>query len=169
MAVPGLTQAQDKLPPAVIAVLDSQFVIVNGQASQGIRTQIEAIRDVYSEEIKALEDELRSDEDELKRQQAILAPDIFAERRRDWEDRLAYVERLVEERNRQIDRSFNDAMNQVREAVLSVIVEMTEQRGFNIILEKGELVFAARTLDITDDIIIALDEALPNVDVPMPK
>ena len=153
----------------MIAVLDSQFVIVNGQASQGIRTQIEAIRDVYSEEIKALEDELRSDEDELKRQQAILAPDIFAERRREWEDRLAYVERLVEERNRQIDRSFNDAMNQVREAVLAVIVEMTEQRGFNIILEKGELVFAARTLDITDDIIIALDEALPNVDVPMPK
>ncbi len=161
--------SQELIPPAVVAVLDSQYVIVNGKASQGIRTQIEAIRDIYSEEITALEDQLRSEEEELQRQRAILAPEVFTERREAWESRLDYVERLVDERNRQIDRAFNEAMNKVRDVVLEVIIEMTEQRGFNIILEKGDLVFADRALDITEDVISALDVLLPSIEVPMPE
>lgn len=169
LAVPASAHAQEVLPPAVIAVLDSQYVIVNAQASLGIRTQVEAIRDVYSLEIAALEDQLRAEEQELARQQAILAPDVFTQRRREFEDRVDYVQRLVEERNRQIDRAFNNAMTEVRDAVFILIVEMTEQRGFNVILEKDDLVFASRTLDITNDVVAALDERLPNVDVPMPE
>jgi len=169
LAVPVAVHAQELLPPAVIAVLDSEFVIVNSQASRGIRDQIEAIRDVYSQEISALEDQLRAEEQELKRQEAILAAEIFAQRRREFGDRVEYVQRLVEERNRQIDRAFSAAMNQVQDVILALIIELTEQRGFNVILEKDDLVFAARTLDITNDVVAALDERLPNVDVPMPE
>ncbi|MDA1132063.1 MAG: OmpH family outer membrane protein [Proteobacteria bacterium] len=170
LAVPALAQAQDgRLPAAVVAVLDSQFVIANAQASHGIRTQVEAIRDVYSAEIAALEDQLRAEEQELQRQQAILAAEVFAQRRREFEDRVDYVQRLVEERNRQIDRAFNTAMSVVRDAVFVLIVEMAEQRGFNIILEKDDLVFAARNLDITNDVVAALNERLPNVNVPTPE
>ena len=170
LAVPATAMAQDEaLPPAVVAVLDSQFVIANAQASQGIRTQVEAIRDVYSEEIAALEDQLRAEEQELQRQQAILAAEVFAQRRREFEERVDYVQRLVEERNRQIDRAFNTAMTVVRETVFVLIVDLAQRRGFNIILEKDDLVFAARNLDITTDVVAALDERLPNVDVPMPE
>ena len=168
-AVPMAVHAQELIPPAVIAVLDSEFVIVNAQASKGIRDQIEAIRDIYSQEIAAHEDQLRAEEQELQRQQAILAAEVFAQRRREFGERVEYVQRLVEERNRQIDRAFSAAMNQVQDVILALIIELTEQRGFNVILEKDDLVFAARTLDITTDVVAELDARLPNVEVPMPE
>ena len=165
----ALAQDGDRIPAAVIAVVDSQSVLVSAQASQSIRAQVEAIRDIYSEEIAGLEDILRASEQELQRQQPILAPEAFAERRRDFEDRVDYVQRLVEERNRQIDRAFNEAMDQVRSALFDLVVEMSEQRGFNIMLEKNDLLFAVQALEISDAVIAALDERLPNVVVPMPE
>ena len=82
---------------------------------------------------------------------------------------IGLAQRLVEERNRQIDRAFNTAMTVVRDTVFVLIVDLAQRRGFNIILEKDDLVFAARNLDITTDVVAALDERLPNVDVPMPE
>ena len=167
--ISAYAQDNQQIPPAVIAVVDSQRVLINAQASQGIRTQVESIRDIYSQEIARLEDELRTSEQELQRQQAILAPEAFSQRMREFEDRVDYVQRLVEERNRQIDRAFNQAMDQVRAELFDLVVEMSEHRGFNIILERGDLLFAVPGLDITDAVIATLDERLPNVFVPMPE
>ena len=171
--VPGVVWAQDPppegLPPATIAVLDSQAVLRTAEASQGIRTQVEAIADVYSAEITELEDRLRSAEQELRRQEAILAADVFAQRRREFEDQVDYVQRLVEQRNRQVDGAFNTAMTRVRDALLEAVIEISTQRGANLVLEKNSFLFNARVLDITEAVVALINQRLPNVDVPMPE
>jgi Skp family chaperone for outer membrane proteins len=53
--------------------------------------------------------------------------------------------------------------------LFDLVVEMSEQRGFNILLEKNDLLFAVQALEISDAVIAALDERLPNVVVPMPE
>ena len=167
----GPSRAQDDpglLPPAIIGIIDSQFILVNSEASQGIRTQIQLIRDLYSAEITQLENELRAQEQELSRQRAILAPEAFDERLRIFENEVDRVQRLVAARNDQMDRAFNEAMGQVRDALLRVVIEAAELRGFNIILEQADILWTVRTLDITDGVMARLNEILPNVEVPIP-
>ena len=161
-------EAVEPLPPATIGVIDSQYILINSDASQGIRAQIESIRDTYSAEITQLEDGLRAQEQELSRQRAVLAPEAFDERLRVFEGAVDRVQRMVEGRNDQMDRAFNEAMGQVRDALLQVIVELSQSRGFNIILEQSDILFAVVALDITDEVIARLNEILPNVEVPIP-
>lgn len=167
----GTASAQDeaeRLPPATIGIIDTQFILINADASQGIRAQIELIRDLYSAEISQLEDELRAQEQELSRQRVILAPEAFDERLELFEGEVDRVQRLVESRNDQMDRAFNEAMGQVRDALLQVVVELSELRGFNVILEQSDILFAVVGLDITDAVIARLNEVLPDVEVPIP-
>ena len=170
--IPIISWAQDvppaPLPPATIAVRDTQAVLRTVEASQGSRTQVEAIAGVYSAEITELEDELRAAEQELGRQEAILAADVFAQRRREFQDRVDFVQRLVEQRNSQIDGAFNAAMTQVRDAMLSAVIDISSQRGANLVIEKTNFLFNARVLDITDAVVALINERLPNVNVPMP-
>jgi Skp family chaperone for outer membrane proteins len=156
------------LPPATIGVIDSQFVMNNSEAAQGIRTQIEMIRDVYAEEISQLEDGLRAQEAELGRQRAILSQGAFDERLSVFEDEVDRVQRLVEGRNNQLDRAFSESMDKIRDALLRVVVEAAETRSFNMILEQSDILWAVLTLDITDDVLARLNEILPNVEVPLP-
>ena len=170
-AAPAGALAQDeaaRMAPATIGVIDSQFILVSSEASQGIRTQIELIRDLYSAEISQLEDGLRTQEQEVTRQRAILAPEAFAERLAAFEGEVDRVQRLVEERNRQIDQAFNQAMSQVRDVLLQVVVELSEARGFNLLLEQNDVLYAVPQLDLTDEVIVRLNELLPNVEVPIP-
>jgi Skp family chaperone for outer membrane proteins len=167
----SVAMAQDAavfLPPATIGVIDSQFVMNNSEAAQDIRVQIEMIRDIYAEEIGNLENGLRAQEAELGRQRAILAQDAFDERLREFEGEVDRVQRLVEGRNDQLDRAFSEAMGKVRDALLQVVIEAAGARGFNMILEQSDILWAVVGLDITDDVMARLDEILPNVEVPVP-
>ena len=156
------------LPPASIAIIDSQFILNNSEAARGIRVQVELIRDLYAAEIVELEDGLRAQEAELARQRAILAQDAFDERLRIFEGEVDRVQRLVESRNDQLDRAFSEAMGQVRAALLEVLVELADLQGFNIILEQSDVLWAVLALDITDGVMARLNEILPNVEVPVP-
>ena len=169
----GNTAALAQDPPgplqaATIGIIDSQFVMNNSLAAQDIRTQVELIRDIYADEISQLEDELRAQEAELTRQRAILAQDAFDERLRVFEGEVDRVQRLVENRNDQLDRAFSEAMGKVRDALLEVVVESAGIRGFNMILEQTDMLWAVVALDITDDVLARLNEILPNVQVPVP-
>ena len=160
--------ADGPLPPASIAIIDSQFILNNSEAARGIRVQVELIRDVYAAEIIELEDGLRAQEAELTRQRAILAQDAFDERLRIFEGEVDRVQRLVESRNDQLDRAFSEAMGQVRDALLEVVDELADLRGFNIILEQSDVLWAVVALDITDGVMARLNEVLANVEVPVP-
>ena len=40
---------------------------------------------------------------------------------------------------------------------------MAEERGFNLVLPSSEVLFFARTLDLTEEVLAKLDEKLPDV------
>lgn len=166
-AVPAL-QIGGVLPTSVVALLDAEYVLANSAASKAIRTQLEAIRDIFSAEISQKEERLRTQDQELRRQQAILSPEAFAVRRRAFDADVDAAQRLVEERNRQIDVAFSVAMDKVEAAILRVLEDLAPQRGFNVVLDKRNALFHLVGLDLTAEVITLLDRRLPRVEVPLP-
>lgn len=163
----GVARAQD-IPSAVIAVLDSQMVMRESLAAKDIRRQIEGYRKAYQSDIAGEEQALRREEQDLKGQQAILAPEAFEERRLAFERRVIDVQRRVQDRMRQLDRSFERAMKDVRDALIPIVADLTTKMGVNVVVDKSQIMFAAKALDITPQVIQLLDQQLPNVEVPQP-
>ena len=155
--------AAQKLPPAVAAVIDYQRILRDAAAARSIRDQIEARRKAYQEEISKEEQRLHEIDKEFAKQRSVLSPEDFAEKRREFEQDVAGVQRKVQERRRELDRLSAAALNEVKEALIAIVTSIAEERGFNLVLPSSEVLFFARTLDLTEEVLAKLDARLPQV------
>jgi Skp family chaperone for outer membrane proteins len=155
--------AAQKLPPTVAAVIDYQRVLRDAAAARSIREQIEARRKVYQEEISKEEQRLHEADKEFAKQRSVLSPEAFAEKRREFEQEVAEVQRMVQERRRELDRMSAAALNEVKEALIEIVTSIAEERGFNLVLPSSEVLFFSRSLDLTEEVLAKLDARLPQV------
>lgn len=152
-----------KLPTAVAAVIDYQRILRDAAAARSIREQIEARRQGYQEEISKEEQRLHEADKAFAKQRSVLTPEAFAEKRRDFEQEVAEVQRLVQERRRELDRMSAAALNEVKEALIEIVTSIAEERGFNLVLPSSEVLFFSRRIDLTEEVLAKLDARLPEV------
>ena len=155
-------QAQ-KLPPTVAAVIDYQRILREAAAARSIRGQIEVRRKAYQEEISKEEQRLHEADKEFAKQRSVLSAEAFAEKRRAFEQDVAEVQRTVQERRRELDRMSAAALNEVKEALIEIVTSIADERGFNLVLPSSEVLFFARSLDLTEEVLAKLDARLPQV------
>jgi len=156
------------LPPAVIAVLDIQLIHRESIAGKDIVVQLERYRASYQTEITKDEESLRNQEQELARQRTILTPDAFAERQRQFQQRVADVQRKVQERSRQLDRSHAVARNELGRVVRLIVDQVSKTRQFNLVLDREQVPYVHTSLDITDIVMEELNKRHPKIAVPPP-
>jgi Skp family chaperone for outer membrane proteins len=155
--------AAQKLPTTVAAVIDYQRILRDAAAARSIREQIEARRKTYQEEISKEEQRLHEADKEFAKQRSVLSPEAFAEKRREFEQDVAEVQRKVQERRRELDRMSAAALNEVKEALIEIVTSIAEERGFNLVLPTSEVLFFSRSLDLTEEVLAKLDARLPQV------
>ena len=160
---PDRGAAAQKLPATVAAVIDYQRVLREAAAARSIRDQIEARRKTYQEEISREEQRLHEADKAFAKQRSVLSQEAFAEKRREFEQDVAEVQRLVQERRRELDRLSGAALDEVKQVLIEIVTSLAEKRGFNLVLPTSELLFFARALDITEEVLAELDAKLPEV------
>jgi len=161
---PDLARAQ-QLPPTVAAVIDYQKILREAAAARSIREQIERRRKAYQEEISKEEQRLHEADKAFAKQRSVLTPEAFAEKRREFEQEVAEVQRLVQERRRALDEASAEALNEVKKALIEVVTSIADERGFNLVLPSSEVLFFSRRIDVTEEVLGKLDARLPDVRV----
>jgi Skp family chaperone for outer membrane proteins len=158
----GRTQ---QLPATVAAVIDYQRILRDAAAARSIRKQIETRRKAYQSEISQEEQRLHEADKEFARQRSLLTPEAFAEKRRAFEEDVGEVQRLVQQRRRELDQVAEAALNEVKTALIDIVTGIAEERGFNLVLPSSEVLFFARKIDLTEEVLAKLDARLPDVTV----
>lgn len=154
-----------QLPPAVAAVIDYQRILRDAAAARSIREQIENRRKDYQDEISKEEHRLYEADKAFAKQRSLLTPEAFEDKRRAFEEDVSEVQRMVQERRRELDRVAEIALNEVKTALIEIVTGMAEERGFNLVLPSSEVLFFARKIDLTEDVLAELDAMLPDVEV----
>lgn len=159
----------EPMPDAVIAVIDYQRIERESVAAQAIMEQVDQYRAAYQVDITNQENALRVEREELERQQTILSAESFNERRRAFEAKFQELQRQVMDRTRILDRALASARDEILQTVLIITRDISEDRGFNIVLEKTQSFFYSNALNITDAVLAELDQRLPEVSASVPK
>ncbi len=154
-------------PPAKIAILEFQRIMLESAAAIDIKVQVDQRRLAYQNEITKQEQVLRAAEQELARQATILAPDALAQKRREFEGRFAEVQTGMQARKRELDQAFAYGMKEVQRTLTIIIAVIAKERGFNLVLPHGQIIFADSSLDITNEVLRRLNAQLPSVKVPL--
>ncbi len=149
--------------PTVVGVVDIQKIMREATAARSIQEQIERRRSSYQAEIKQEETRLREVEQELARQQSLLAPDAFAARQREFRDQVAATQRTVQERRRILDQAYAQGVRQIQIEVTAIIRDIAQERRIDIVVPVAQTLFAAEALRITDEALKRLNKSLPEV------
>ncbi len=151
-----------------LAVIDTEVIRRNSRAFKDIGAQIVKYRNAIQADIQRDEEALRSANEELARKRAILAPETFAEERRQFEERLVQVQRTVQNRKKDLERVGLEAVRKVEAVLNKIITEVAKEQSLGLILRKNQTVLVAKELDITPHVLKRLDTALPSLKVSDP-
>jgi Skp family chaperone for outer membrane proteins len=152
----------------ITAVIDMQRIIRDAAAFRDARTQLEQRRTGWQGELAKDEDRLRKEEEELVRQRQVLAPDAFDKRRQEFERKVMDVQRRMQDRSVSLDQAFEKVRNDVGRTVIEIVSGVVKERGYNLVLDKSQVVFHAVDMEITDEVLRRLDQKLPTVKVQLP-
>jgi Skp family chaperone for outer membrane proteins len=96
----------------------------------------------------------------------------YATKRKAIRERVNELQRIIQERKRELDEMFNKGMRQVDLALVEVLKDLAEERGINLILNAGRgrglVLFAENQIVITDEALKRLDARLPKVELTKP-
>lgn len=156
---------EETLPAAVVGIIDYQKILRDSKAAASIRDQVEARRTAYQEEIGEQEQKLREQDQAMVKQRTVLSAEAFSAKRREFEKEVAEVQKNVQARRRQLDEVTAMALAEVREAIIQVVSELAEVKGFNLVVPSSTVLVFSPRIDVTQDVMLALDERLPDVKV----
>lgn len=165
----GTAVAQNKDDRFTFAVIDVQRVIRDSKATQSIRPQIEKLKEGYESGFKKQEEELRGANQDLARQRAILSPEAYADRRRDFQQRATDVQREVQETKLLLDRALGAAMSKVHNSLRQITAEIAKEQSLTAVFPRTAVILVERKYDITSEVLKRLDAQLPSVAVTIPK
>lgn len=151
------------MEPTVIAVVDLQHLLRESKAGQTIESKMEELRQNFANSVAQREDALRQEEHDIQDQAALLAPDVLAERRRQFEEKVVDLQRDVRTQQQSLEQTYAGGVNQVRQAIIEILTKMIEERGIDLVVPQTAVLVGNRKLDITEDVLTLLDQQLPSV------
>lgn len=151
-----------------IGVIDINMIIRDAKAFNSIREQISKYKAVYQAEIQKEEEALRNANQELARQRTLLSAEAFAEKRTDFEKRVAGVQRLVQQRKQNLDRVQGTAMGKIQKSLQEIVVAFAVEQDISLILRKEQTILASKALLITKVVLDRLNTAMPTIKVAPP-
>ena len=104
----------------------------------------------------------------MAQRRAALDQSAYEQAAQSFQDRVAEVQRTVQARKRELDEAFARAMNEVRQKMVATVAQVADERGYQVVLFKNQIVIAAKSLDISEEVQARLDFTLPKVDVDLP-
>jgi outer membrane protein len=144
-----------------VMVVDVQALLQNSKAAKMVRSQMEAKRNEYTKEISRAEETLRAERDALQRQQASLSPDALNKKAREFQQKVNDLDRDVQSKRAALEKSNNDALTKIQQAMLKIIADIARQRRANLVLQRTDLVLFDQNFDVTDEVMQKLDEEMP--------
>ncbi len=166
-AVHPAARAQDKR--VSIAVVDVQAILQNSAASKNLREQMEKIRADYQAAVRKREQALRKESEDLQRQRAVLSPDSFAQKRREYEAVAHEAQTAFRDRKRQIDRAYGIALGKINQMIVLSAARISEKRFVDLVLPKSVVILSDRKLDITKEVLASVNKELSSVSVALPE
>ncbi len=152
-----------------IGIVDVQRVLRDAKAAKSVRPEMKKLRKAFQAQVKNQEQALRTAEQELAQQRAILSREAFSEKRRAFSEQASEAQRAVQAQRRELDKAFNATKNIILENLIQVAQNVAKARKLNIVMEKRFVFISARALDITDEVLAGLDKRLPVIAITVDK
>lgn len=158
-----------RLPAPLIGVVDLQAVVGKSAAWKGIREQLDKSAKAFQGDMKKRSDDLNASVQTLESQHATLSAEAYSERRMSLETQGHDFQNDLSNGQKQFDEVANEGQRQVAAALMDILEQIRQERGLNLILQRGAVPAMAPDFDLSEEALQRLDKKLPRANVKMPQ
>ena len=169
--LPSTAQAQ-AIPGAVIAVVDLERVQSECTACKGAAAALQSQVSAIKAREQALSTPLQTEGQSI--QTAINAlngkePDAALQARiKAFDAKRQEGAQEIQSRTQQLQRNQAYVAQQIQTKLNPIYSQVMQRRGANVLVEQGATLASASALDVTNDVLAALNTALPSVNTTAP-
>ncbi|MBI3505715.1 MAG: OmpH family outer membrane protein [Proteobacteria bacterium] len=167
-AAPAAPALSSELPAkgTPVVFFDVDAVMRSSTAMQNVNSQAERQRNALQADATRQEGDLRKQEEELTNQRNILAADAFAQRRRDFENRVATIQQQLQTRRRNLEQNYSDTGAKVQQALTESVIEVMNEQEYQMVIPNTFIFVARSALDISGEVVRRLNRRLPTASLP---
>ena len=152
-----------------IAIVDVEQLLTDSKAAKSIQKKLNSKKEEFQKEFSAHEKELRTKEKELIDMRTSLSAEEFKEKRTAFEEKLLETRKLFQTRRNTLDQALGKAMADLRKEILQVTAKISDERGYQVVFSRENVVIVEKSMDITKDVMKALNKAIQDIDLEIPK
>ncbi len=142
-------------PSVKVGFVDMQAVISTSKEGEAAKGKVAGEAAGKQKEISAKEAEIKQMDGELQKQSPILSEAAKKEREEEIRRKLRDLKRLTEDFNRDLAKRESELINDLLRDVTAVIREYGKEKGFTLIVEKGQggVIYGSEPADLTKEIL----------------
>jgi Skp family chaperone for outer membrane proteins len=179
LGVPGAAIAQ-RAPAAVIVVVDTDRIYRECTACKAAQTQLQALVNSARTRSTQLGQPLQTEAQSIEQAGAALrsqtgaaraaAESALNSRVQQFQTRQTSAQQEIQRLEQNIQSTQANVLRQINARLDPVVTQVMTARGANVALDVNATLARSSTLDVTNDVLTALNAALPSVSVtPMPQ
>ena len=148
-----------------IVYIDMEKVMNQSIAGKSLSSQIEKIHKANLEEFKKSEEDLKKEELLILSQKNVLSEEDYKNKVNLFKKKLNSYKKIRQEKIDLVTKKRMDATANLLKEINPILSDYSEKNEISIILRKQDIVLARTNLDITNQIIEAIDLKIKKIDL----
>ena len=150
----------------------SQIVYINmeqlfKESTVGIslNKQISEINNLNEKNIKKLETEIKSEDENINSQKNILNEEELKKKIAKLNNKIKEYQNLLKKNKDNLNKKKVEGTNVILNTLKPILSEYSEKNSISMVLQKQNVIIGKKELDITKDIILILNEKIKKIDI----
>jgi len=155
-----------------VAVIRMDAIQSESKALQDLRKQRESYENKLRDELTKEQKDLEKEKEEIEKSQDVLSQEALQRRVVEYQGKVTKLQRDLTERAQSVDAAFQKALVEIQEKHLDPIIEaIVARKNLSLVIDGRFARTGANVenLDITADVINALDKKVSSVKMETPK
>lgn len=141
-----------------IAVLDTQRALLESAEAQELMQSAQSDLEGDQEKVNTLGQEIRGLQEQLQKDAEVMSPAEQRRRQKEIEDKQIEYQFLVNKLQKDVQDRRQELIQQMAPKVDAVLKDLIELEGYDLILQRGSLLYANSKHDITRKVTEKLNE-----------
>ena len=155
-----------------IAVVRMDEIQSNAVALKDLREQKEKYENKLRDELTKQQKDLEKEKAEIEKSQDVLSREALQRRVVDYQNKVTKLQRDLTERAQSIETSYQKALSEIQSKHLDPVIEgIIDKKNLSLVIDGRMARTGANTenLDITKEVVAALDKKISKVKMETPK
>jgi len=148
-----------------IVYINMEKLFNESMAGISLNKQISEINNLSEKNIKKLETEIKSEDENINSQKNILNEEELKKKIAVLNNKIKEYQNLIKKNKDNLNKKKIEGTNVILNTLKPILSEYSEKNSISMVLQKQNVIIGKKELDITKDIILILNEKIKKIDI----